>query len=201
MESLKEILANINNLLKELKDKSVIKNYTLIGAFAVSIRARPRATKDIDFLVLAAEPDYFCKELTSRIEIMGYHSEIRKGDLNDPLPLVIRVYDKEENPMADFIIAYRGWEKEVVNSSDLVSFHTQVIPVPLAEDLVVLKIVAGNAQDIIDAQEILKVAASQTQKSINFTRLFNLAKKANVLKELKQILSLTKLILPELPHD
>lgn len=200
MEGLKEILAKINNLLKELKDKSIIKSYTLIGAFAVSIRARPRATKDIDFLVIADKPDYFYQELTSQIEVMGYQSEIKKGDINDPLPMVIRVYDKEENPIADFIISYRNWEKEVVNSSELVYLHTQAIPVPLEEDLVVLKIVAGNAQDIIDAQEILKVT-SHTQRGINFDRLFTLAKKAHVLKQVKQILSLTKLMPLSLPHD
>ncbi len=199
MESLKETLYKINNSLNELKDKGVIKSYTLIGAFAVSVRARPRATKDIDFLVLADEPNYFYKELTSLVTVMGYQTEFRKSELNDPIPFLIRVYDKEKNPIADFIIACREWEKEVINSSDLVSLPPQIdIPVPLEEDLVVLKIVGGNAQDIIDAQEVLKVT-SNTQKGINFNRLFTLAKKAKVLKEVKQILDITGLMPLELP--
>lgn len=146
MEGLKETLNKINNSLNELKDKGIIKSYALIGAFAVSVRARPRATKDIDFLVLADEPNYFYKELTSKVLVMGYQAEFRKDELDDPIPFLIRVYDKEKNPIADFIIACREWKKEVINSSDLISLPPQIdIPVPLEEDLVVLKIVNGNA--------------------------------------------------------
>jgi len=196
---------NVNNLLSKLKDRGVIKGYTLIGAFAVSVRARPRATKDIDFLVLADDPNYFYNEINSLIGFMDYQAEFIKGELNDPIRFLIRIYDKEKNPIADFIGSYRDWEKEIINSSDLIHFPMQEadkttidIPVPLEEDLVILKVVSGNAQDIIDAEEILKVA-STTQKGINFNRLFTMAKKAKVLKKLKQILDITGLMPSELP--
>jgi len=39
-------------------------------------------------------------------------------------------------------------KKEIVNSSELIPLPPQVVPVPLEEDLVILKIVGSNAHRI-----------------------------------------------------
>ena len=89
MKKLTKIFREFVSLLNQAKKNQVIESYMLIGGFAVSARAKPRATVDIDFLINAKRGTYE-KKLSKTIREKGYNTVISTGDLLDPL----RIYKK-----------------------------------------------------------------------------------------------------------
>ncbi len=180
---LKKILEQLNNLLKKLKDKKVIDNYALIGGFAVSARSKPRATKDVDFLVSTNSENELYQELAALPE---FRAELKKGDFDDPIRMLIRLYNKDQAAV-DIIVSHLSWQQEIINQATEIELDKEKIPVPQAEDLVVLKLKAGSPQDLLDSEELLKVAAKKPS-GIDFDRLYDLAKRARVDKNLSRLL-------------
>lgn len=181
---LKKILEKLNHFLKQLKDKKVIDGYALIGGLAVSARSNPRATKDIDFLVSTLHESQFFKELES---LTDFKAELRKGDFDDPIPLLIRLYDKHQAPTADFIVTHLNWQEEIISKATEIKIEKEEVPIPLAEDLVILKLKAGSPQDLLDAEELLKTNALKDE-GVDLERLHALAKKAGVDKKVNKLL-------------
>lgn len=187
MADIKALLQQLNDFLKALKDQKVIDNYALIGALATSARGKPRATKDIDFLVSTGSVEKFIARLAT---LPQFKVEKKKGDVADPIAFLIRLYDKQDTPIADFIISHLNWEDEIISSAvevPLEDKENRSVPIPLAEDLIVLKVKAGGPQDLLDAEELLKVAAEKPQ-GIDFDRLYSLAKRARIDKNLRGLL-------------
>jgi len=186
---LKKILEQLNNFLRKLKEKKTIDNYALIGGLAISARSKPRATKDVDFLVSTEFEDKFFKEVAS---LPGFKAELKKGDSGDPIRVLIRLYGKDQTAVADFIISHLNWQQEVIDNATEIELEKEKIPVPQAEDLVVLKLKAGSPQDLLDAEELLK-ATAQKPEGINFERTNTLAREARVDKNLAALLKKLKL--------
>ncbi len=153
---------------------------------AVSARARPRATKDIDFLI-DADKDFFKSILPKLVSTKGYKFKIFKGDLLDPINGLMRVYDEDGNEFIDFIPVFWNWQREsIANAEEIEIFGGVKIPIARIEDLVVLKLKAGGPQDMLDVEELFK--AVKQGESLDKERLINLAKRARVDKKLKRFL-------------
>ncbi len=106
----------------------------LIGGFAVSARAKPRATIDIDFLINAKRGTYE-KNLTKIIETKGYKTVTCTGDLLDPLNGLIRVYDDNGQEIVDLIPSMWKWQCEAIAFAEEIEIASGVkLPVAKIDD-------------------------------------------------------------------
>ena len=184
MRNLEQELRKFTKELEKAKAKGEIEGYTLIGALAVSARAKPRATKDIDFLV-SADKSFFQEYFPAIIKSKGYKFKIFKSEPQDPISGLLRIYDKENVELVDIIPVFWKWQEEIIKNTEILNIYKNFsIPVARTEDLIILKLKAGGPQDIIDAEELLK----STNKSLDKERLSELAKRAGVNRQLKMIL-------------
>ena len=187
MKNLEKSLEEFAGELDKAFKKGELAGYALIGGLAVSARSKPRATKDIDFLV-SAEKDFFSKTFPEILESKGHSYKIFKGGWDDPVNGLIRVYDEDGSELVDIIPVFWKWQDEIVkNAEKLKVFEGVSIPVARIEDLVILKLVAGGPQDMLDIEELLKVG--KVQQNIDKERLLNLAKRAKESRKLKELLN------------
>lgn len=186
MKELQKLLRDLTELLNSLKEKKQIKGYCLIGGMGIGSRGIPRATKDIDFLI-SAEENLLQKILSHKFKSKGFSVKVYKGDIDDPLKNLIRISDEEGNFLVDFILTYWKWEEEMVSSAEIIQLETGLnIPIARTEDLIILKLKAGSVRDLLDAEELIKIA--NLSKSLDQDRLSHLAKRAKVDRKLKGIL-------------
>jgi hypothetical protein len=137
-KSLKEFAGELDKALK----KGKLAGYSLIGGLAVSARAKPRATKDIDFLV-SAEKGFFSKIFPEILKSKGYSYKIFEGGWDDPVNGLVRIYDEDGSELVDIIPVFWKWQDEIVkNAEKLEVFNGVSIPVARIEDLIVLKLVS-----------------------------------------------------------
>lgn len=140
-------LDTVIELLTDLRAAGCISGFTLIGGLAVSTWSTPRATRDIDLLVLV-DTDKLQQIVTAFCDV-GLHAELRRGDYNDPVPYLIRA------DAVDILVATRAYEAEAIRQSINVAVAGKTVPVVSPEFLIVLKLKAGGPQDLLDVQELL----------------------------------------------
>ncbi len=126
---------------------------TLIGGLAASLLGRPRLTRDVDALVLVAE-DHWADFLTAGAR---YGFLPRRDDV---LTLVqaTRVFllrHQESGIDVDIVFGSLQFEKEAVARSIWVDLGGVQIPLPLPEDLIIMKAVAHRPQDLSDVEAII----------------------------------------------
>lgn len=187
MKDLEQELKNLSSELVKLQKEGKLKGFSLIGALAVSAHARPRATKDIDFLV-SADKDFFFKLLPDILKQKGYSLKVFKGEIDDPVNGLIRIYDQEDgSELADIIPVLWNWQDEIVAGAEKLDLLGVSIPVARIEDMIVLKLKAGGPQDVLDTEELLK--AAKISKKVDLKRLNSLAERAKVSRKLQDLSS------------
>lgn len=126
----------------------------LVGGLAVAAWGAPRATEDIDLLADAGPSP----ELDAALRAARFEPEWRRGDPDDPVPLLLRLRSAA-GPEIDVICATRPWEREMLNRSIRVRMPGGVeAPVIALEDLIVLKLMAGGPGDLADVADLLERA-------------------------------------------
>ncbi len=186
MPNLKNILKRISKILAKAKSKKTLNGYALIGGFAVSARAKPRATRDIDFLI-EAEPDFYTDTLPNLLKKTDYTFKIFISSFEDPLHKLIRIYDKERNEVVDLIPVFWNWQSAIIENADNIEVSRGIsIPIAKAEDLIVMKLKAGGPQDLVDVRALLE-ALNETKK-FNPQKMIEFAKRAKVDKKLQRLI-------------
>lgn len=144
------------DLLTALHADGRIDGFALIGGLAVSAWSPPRATMDVDLLVLAKTEnlDHLVKALCDA----GMNAELRRGGFDDPVPFLIRA------DFLDIIVATKKYEAEAVEQSIAVNIAGRDIPVASPEFLIILKLKAGGPRDLLDVKELL--AADLVDKAL-----------------------------------
>lgn len=163
------------DLLVALRAEDCIDGFALIGGLAVSAWSRPRATMDVDLLVVAETENL--SHLVKALCDAGMSAELRRGGFDDPVPFLIRA------DFLDIIVATKKYEAEAVAESIAVNVAGREIPVVSPEYLIILKLKAGGPQDLTDVRELL--ASNLVDKLL----LSDLAKRYRVNKLLQKILS------------
>lgn len=127
-------------------------SFATIGAIALAARGVSRSTLDIDLL----STDVRCldSEVWSAVESGGAISEIRRGDVEDPLAGVVRIRQEGERPV-DVVVGRARWQGEAVRSAEPLAVLDVIIPVVRSVDLVLLKLFAGGPQDAWDIGQLL----------------------------------------------
>jgi len=147
-----QALIDITRRLDEAKTRGLLKEYALIGGFAVSAWGISRATHDIDFALAlgSADPVALSRHL---------RAEYRRGEPHDPLQGVyrIRVAVKDHEIPVQLIVFPPAWTPIIVDGIVALPVLGCSVPVISWQGLILLKLYAGGPQDLLDAQHILDV--------------------------------------------
>lgn len=135
------------DVLTALRDAGRISGFALVGGLAVSAWSPPRATMDVDFLVLVESNNV--THLVQALCDAGMNAELRRGGADDPVPCLIRA------DFLDIIVATKKYEAAAIEHSIAVNIAGKDIPVASPEFLIILKLKAGGPRDLLDVQELL----------------------------------------------
>lgn len=127
--------------------------HALIGAVAMAGRGVMRSTADIDLLVVDAgvlQPGAW-----SDVEALGFSVQVRMGDDQDPLAGVVRLAGPAAEYPVDVVVGKKAWQAEVIARAEAHRLAATEVPLALASDLILLKLYAGAAQDLLDVQALL----------------------------------------------
>jgi hypothetical protein len=147
--------------------RAIRARWALIGGLAVSARAEPRTTRDIDVTIAVAgdpEAEAVARLLTAR----GYRIETHLEQEQAGRLATVRFLTPGETPgiLADAIFATSGIEREVTAEADLLEVLPGFFaPVAKTGHLLALKVLAlrpenpqERPQDPADIRELLRVA-------------------------------------------
>jgi hypothetical protein len=132
--------------------------YALIGGYAIAARGFARSTIDLD--LLTTDSRVLDPSTWSDLAADGADVDCRRGDADDPLAGVTRIELPDSLPV-DVIVARWKWQEAVVCRAEPVSIGSIRLPVPLASDLILLKLTAGGALDLRDAAALLAAGDRQ----------------------------------------
>jgi len=131
--------------------------YAVIGAMAVALHGVVRASVDSDAIVAAtfAQLTKLRDELTTR----GLKCDLRLGDPSDPIPGMLVVSDRFENRV-DLLMGLRGLDPDVFKQTIEVTMPELGGPLSFVckEDLLAMKLFAGGAKDLLDAERLVAVS-------------------------------------------
>jgi predicted nucleotidyltransferase len=128
----------------------------VIGGIAASLLGRPRATKDVDLVVLAEESTW--AELLASGAANGIVPRV-----NDALEFarttrVLLLVHKPSRVELDVSFASLPFERELIERATLRSVRGVSFRVATAEDILIMKALALRPRDIADIESILTVA-------------------------------------------
>lgn len=151
IETLVPLLSALRDLVAWLKAKGV--EGLIIGGVAASILGRPRVTRDVDALVLLDEKDW--GEFLSAGTEFGFVARV-----TDPLDFarkakVLLVRHKPSGIDVDVTFGALPFEKEAITNGVWVDIRGVRLPLPTAEDLIIMKAVAHRPRDLADIESIM----------------------------------------------
>lgn len=122
----------------------------LIGGAALAVHGVARATLDADLLV--SELGVLDASFWRGLEFQG-PPQIRRGDVDDPLEGLVRFEDLDG--CVDVVVMTPRWISDLLARRAWIDLEGQRVPVVQAADLVLLKLVAGGPQDLLDVRLLL----------------------------------------------
>lgn len=151
--SKKSLMDSLLGLCSLMEEKGV--DYVLIGGLAMSVWAEPRATVDIDFLVLVDEKETqtFLKILEESEKFLFINKEII---LFKNIKLLRAVLDVVPEIVVDFILSDNQFKRLAVSRKIRLNLKDRLINVVSPEDLIIIKMLSQRDQDIIDIEKIIE---------------------------------------------
>jgi hypothetical protein len=140
----------------------------LVGGWAVSLRAEPRTTRDLD-VTIAVSNDPEAERIAVELRNRGYRflpeSVIEQTAVGRLATVRTLSPATEEGVVVDLLFASSGIEPEIVAAAS----RLEILPgffVPVAEigHLLALKVLAGRPQDLADIQSLLQYAEARDRK-------------------------------------
>ncbi len=147
-------LVSVHRLLSELG-----RRHALVGGLAVSARAEPRTTRDVDIAVLAAN-DEDAESLVYALRGRGYEV-VALVEQEGTSRLGTARLSSPEGVVVDLLFASSGIEREIVGRATPVEVDDGlVLPVASAEELLAMKILSmrpRREQDARDARLLVEL--------------------------------------------
>lgn len=143
--------------------------WALVGGLAVSARAEPRATRDID-VAIAAVSDPEAEEVVVRLRQRGYLDQELMEHRDAGRLATVRLTRRDAPEIYfDLLFASSGIEAEVVAEADLLEVLPGLYsPVATVGHLLAMKVLAlrkdrpqERPQDFADIRELLRVATAE----------------------------------------
>jgi nucleotidyltransferase AbiEii toxin of type IV toxin-antitoxin system len=140
--------------------------WALVGGLAVSIRAEPRTTQDLDISV-AVSGDQEAERITLDLKLRGYQPhdvqpflENSDGRLCATRLLAPGLAQDPDVVGVDLLFASSGVEEEVVAAAELREIVGGVyLPIATIGHLIALKVLAGRSKDKTDVRSLLQRAS------------------------------------------
>lgn len=162
-EPLAPLLDALNDLTNWLEEQNV--PGVVIGGVAASLLGRPRATRDVDALVLLDE-----KKWEDFLKSASQFNFIPR--ISDPIKFarqarVLLLQHKSSGIDIDISFGFLPFEKDCINRANRVTAGSINILVPSPEDLIIMKAVAHRNRDLIDIESIME---THPQINIDYIR-------------------------------
>ncbi|MBL8265781.1 hypothetical protein [Steroidobacter sp.] len=138
-------------------------DYAVIGAMAASVHGVLRASMDADAVLSITTQQL--GQLQTRFRDSGFATDLRRGDLDDPIAAVLALSDSFGNRV-DLLVGLRGLEKEAFERAIEVTFQRAALRVVGVEDFIAMKVFAGGPQDIADARYALAAANATLNREL-----------------------------------
>jgi len=138
-------------------------DYAIVGAMAASVHGVIRASRDADALLSISTSAL--KGLEQSFKAAGFATELRRGDMTDPIGAVLTLHDKFENRV-DLLVGIRGFDPGAFSRVIEVPFDNEQLKFVGLEDFVAMKLFAGGPQDVADAQNALEAAPEQLDTNL-----------------------------------
>ena len=128
-------------------------DYAIIGAMAASIHGVIRASRDADALLSIGTSAL--TGLERSFKKAGFNTELRRGDMSDPISAILALHDQFENRV-DLLVGIRGFDPTAFFRVIEVPFDGESLQFVGLEDFIAMKLFAGGPQDISDAKNALE---------------------------------------------
>jgi len=140
--------------------------YAVAGGWAYSALVEPRATTDIDLLILLEPP--------TREQVQALVASLFDSTIIHPAPMVFQGISiwrivgirSGQELIVDFLLANSAYLRTALERRHRVAFGALQVPMLSIEDLIILKMVAGRLQDRADLE---KIHASQADLHVDWT--------------------------------
>jgi len=126
--------------------------YAVIGAMAAAVHGVVRASLDADAVVALQVRE--AQALRQSLIEEGYEAVLRTGDVDDPIPALLEVKDRQGNRV-DLLIGLRGMDPELMNRTRQVRLAEAVLEIVGREDFIAMKAFAGGPVDLADARGVM----------------------------------------------
>jgi hypothetical protein len=128
--------------------------YALAGGWAFSALVEPRATTDIDLLILIEQP--------SRERVRSLLSDLFDSTVVHPAPMVFRGISiwrtvgirGDHEVIVDLLLADSQYLRAALARRRIIRFSALEVPIVTIEDLMLLKTLAARLQDQADLEKI-----------------------------------------------
>lgn len=177
-ESLLNVLACV---VEHLRHERV--TYALIGAWALSVWGRPRATKDLDFLVLLDETGF--ARAANRFAEKGIKADKTWSKWN-PMLKGVQARFQYQGVTVDMLRARDAHDRQALQRKRRKRIWKQYCWFVSPEDLIIQKLKVGRPRDFEDALTVL----DRSGKILDRRYIRRWAKRIGVSKELEYILGL-----------
>ncbi len=140
------------DLLADFDRRNV--QYALAGGWAFSALIEPRATTDIDLLILLDRP--------SRETIQSLLAPLFESLIVHPAPMTMRGISmwrtvgvrRREEVVVDFLLADSAFLQAALSRKQQIPWRGESVSIVTLEDLILLKMLAGRLQDQADLEKI-----------------------------------------------
>lgn len=142
----------LSDVIRSLNEKMA--DYALAGGLAYSAMVEPRATTDVDLLMLLDDP--------SPAKVVGLFPSVFDSLVPDPVPMafkgisvwrIVGIRDERE-VIVDLLLAQSDFLRQALARKRIVDFLGLALPIVTLEDLVILKAMAGRLQDLADLEKV-----------------------------------------------
>lgn len=174
-EDLEAAVRNIVLAIRQTKTP-----YMLIGALALPVWGHPRATLDIDVMILASE---IPRKLISRLASMGFHLDTEWETMN-PFLRGVQSRFRSKTLILDILLRRDAHHDEAFRRRCRKYHRGMYIWFPSAEDLMLLKLRAARHTDFDDVVGILE----RVGEAMNFRYLSRWARRLGIVDELNYVI-------------
>lgn len=132
-------------------------DWYLFGAQAVLLRGGRRLTADVDVTVLAGSVT--TETLVGTLAKGGFELRFEDRDHFVTMTRVVPLVHRATQMPVDIVLGGPGLEEHFLSRCERLTIGGQVVPVPLAEDLILMKLLAGRPHDLEDAAALVRAGA------------------------------------------
>jgi len=154
--------------------------YMLIGALALPVWGKPRATLDMDFMLLTPE---IPRKLIDGLARIGFHLDT-EWERRNPFLKGLQSRFRSERLTLDILLKKDAHHEEAFRRRLRKRYRTMNIWFPSAEDLILLKLRAGRPTDFDDVIGII----DRVGEALDLRYLSVWARRVGVIEELNYVI-------------